>query len=207
MRQPTLSVALAGIMALAWAAALLAGPAIDILAAKAGMIPARLTGAAAGIWLVPAWLTPLTANLVHSGVLHLAFNALILIYCGQRVEPAIGGRWLALLLVAASYGAALGELAWAPGSTAPVIGASGATSGLLAMYAMLFSEQRVAARGPVPAHVVRALWLLVAWTGLQVLIGLASGWQVAVAGHVGGFATGLLLARPILNRRFARRQF
>lgn len=204
MRAHSLSIILAALLALAWLAATVSG-AEDAIVRQAGMVPARLAGEVfTNAAMIPAWLTPLTANFVHGGVFHLIFNALILIYCGNKVEPAIGARWLIVLLVAGSYGAALAELAWAPGSQVPIIGASGSISALMAMYAMLFSEQKVAARGPIPAHVVRAVWLLAAWIGVQVLLAIATRGQVATLGHIGGFAAGLLLSRPILRRRFAR---
>jgi membrane associated rhomboid family serine protease len=191
-------------MALAWGAASLTGTNDEIIR-YAGMIPARLSGImAVGGSMIPAWLTPITATFVHAGMFHLLFNASILLYCGQRVEAAVGGKWLALLLIAGAYGSAIAELLWSPTAQIPVIGASGATSALIAMYAMLFSEQKVTARGPIPGYVLRALWLLAAWVGLQVLIAIAFGGQVATLGHVGGFVVGLLLSRPILNRRFAR---
>ncbi len=207
MRQPTYAVILGALMALAWAAVALTGSEAEVIR-QAGMIPARLAGATvAGAMMVPAWLTPLTSTFVHAGPLHLVFNALILIYCGQRVESAVGGRWLTVLLVAGAYGAGTAELLWSPGGQVPIIGASGATSALIAMYAMLFSEQKIAPRGPIPGYVLRAMWLLAAWTGLQILIAIAAPGQVATVAHVGGFIAGLLLSRPILNRRFARARF
>ena len=206
MRRPGLSLTLAALMALAWAAVTVSGT-LEAVIVQASLIPARLAGEEfAGAFYVPAWLTPITSTFVHGGLLHLAFNALILVYCGPRVEAAIGGRWLAVLLVAGAYGAALAELAWAPGSRTAVIGASGAIAALIAMYAMLFSEQRVAARGPVPGYVLRALWLMAAWVAIQLLIAVASAGGVAVLAHIGGFAAGLILSRPILNRRFARQR-
>lgn len=206
MRQPGFSVILAALMALAWVGVAAAGIEGEVFR-QAGMIPARLAGAdVAGSSMIFAWLTPLTSSFVHAGPLHLIFNALMLIYCGQKVEPAIGARWLTVLLLAGAYGSGLAEMLWSPETILPIVGASGATSALIAMYAMLFSEQPVAARGPIPAYVVRALWLMAAWTGLQMLIAVAFAGQVAAIGHIGGFAAGLLLSRPILNRRFARRQ-
>jgi membrane associated rhomboid family serine protease len=206
MRGLTLSLLIAGVMTAAYVMTASIGDARALL--EMGVIPARLAGQSIeGVGVVPAWLTPLTTVFAHTSFLHLAFNALILVYCGQRVESAVGNRWLAILLVAGAYGAAIAELLWSPGALMPIVGASGATSALIAMYAMLFSEQKVASRGPIPGYVLRGLWLLAAWTGLQLLVAVASDGQIATVAHTGGFLTGLLLSRPILNRRFARNQF
>ncbi len=61
--------------------------------------------------------------------------------------------------------------------------------------------------GPIPAYVVRIAWLAAAWTILQLLIGFAGGFDslfggIAIGAHIGGFLAGLLLARPLLARRF-----
>jgi membrane associated rhomboid family serine protease len=69
----------------------------------------------------------------------------------------------------------------------------------------LFSRNEVKRIGPIPAHWVRALWLAVAWTGVQWMVGLASagsGYAIAWAAHVGGFLAGLALARPLLSWRY-----
>src|ERR1700741_3663516 len=65
----------------------------------ASFIPARLTGMAvlpAGIWAVPAWLTPLTAALIHANWIRVDFNLIMLGVCGRFVEQVIG-PWLLLL--------------------------------------------------------------------------------------------------------------
>jgi membrane associated rhomboid family serine protease len=95
------------------------------------------------------------------------------------------------------------------GTIIPMIGASGAISALLGTYAMIYSQRGVSAIGPVPAYVVRMLWMALAWTGLQVMIAIAGGFDalfgsVAIGAHIGGFIAGLLLARPLLVWRFRR---
>ena len=89
-----------------------------------------------------------------------------------------------------------------------MIGASGAISALLAVFALIFSRTQTSAIGPIPAHWVRALWLAAAWIGLQLALGFAGGGgfgAVAIWAHVGGFLAGLLLARPLLRWRFGGR--
>ena len=176
---------------------------------RAGFIPARFGGeliVPPGT-MVPAALTPLTSAFLHGGWLHLIFNMIMLLFIGRQLEGPLGGKAMAVLLVIGAYAGALAQWAADPALTIPMIGASGAISALLAVYALIFSRTRTAAIGPIPAHWVRALWLAVAWIGLQLLLGFAGGGfgAVAIWAHVGGFVAGLLLARPLLRWRFGAR--
>ncbi|MBB5986321.1 rhomboid family intramembrane serine protease [Sphingobium lignivorans] len=208
---------LAAITLLAFLPVQLAGE-TDRAAILAGFIPERVTALAAqnislDIPWLPLWITPLSATLIHSGWLHLAFNLLMLVFCGRFVEQVLGqGRTVIAYLVGA-YAAALGQ--WATSAffmpagdgVVPMIGASGAVSALLGTYAVIYSQRGVRSLGPIPAHVVRIVWLAVAWTILQLLIAFAGGFDslfrgIAIGAHIGGFIAGLLLARPLLARRF-----
>ena len=198
-----LTYAIAIATAVAFVAARLVWP-VDFISEQAGFIPLRFSGAATG-FAVPAVLTPLTATLAHGDLLHIGFNMLMLIYCGRSVETVLGTGPMALLYFVGAYIAAAAQYLVAPLSPVPMIGASGAISAVLAVYALLFGRNSVQRWGPIPAHWVRALWLALAWTGLQWLVGLASsrdGYQIATAAHVGGFLGGLALARPLLAWRY-----
>jgi membrane associated rhomboid family serine protease len=179
---------------------------LEPAAVLAGFIPARLTGIADLSGAVPVWLTPLTATLVHAGLLHLAFNLLMFVFCGRFVESVIGGGASLGLYVAGAYAAALAQWAVDPASTVPMVGASGAISATVAAYAVFFSRSRVKGIGPFSPFVVRVVWLAAGWIFLQSLIGLAAfaGGHVAIAAHVGGFIAGLVLARPLLLWRYRK---
>jgi membrane associated rhomboid family serine protease len=87
------------------------------------------------------------------------------------------------------------------------VGASGAVSAALGAYAILFGRRRMKIANPKLATALYALWLLAAWTVLQLILGLASamsGRGIAVAAHIGGFIVGLLLAQPLLLLRYRR---
>ncbi len=171
----------------------------------AAFVPAQVAGDAAGQGGVPVWLTPLTSTLVHANLLHLGFNMLMLYWCGRQVEAAIGGGYLALLYGIGAYAAAAGQWALSPSSAIPVVGASGAISAVVAVYALVFSDQTVRSYGPFSGYVLRALWLGAAWVGLQALIGFGYGdGMIAVGEHIGGFLAGLVLARPLLRLRYTR---
>jgi len=161
-------------------------------------------------WL-PLWITPLTATLIHSGWLHLGFNLLMLLFCGRFVEHLLGPGRTVLIFLVGAYAAAFGQWIMTYFSPedglVPMIGASGAVSAVLGTYAFIYSQRGVKAIGPLPAYAVRIVWLALAWTALQLLIALAGGFDsffggIAIGAHIGGFIAGLLLARPLLKRRF-----
>jgi membrane associated rhomboid family serine protease len=150
-------------------------------------------------------LTPFTAALIHGGFFHLAMNMLMLVVCGTAVERVLGGGPLIVLYLAGALAAGAGQFIADPGSPVPMIGASGAVSAVIAVYAMLFSRNEVKAIGPIPTHWVRALWLGAGWIVVQLLIGFASigsEFQIAIAAHIGGFLIGLVMARPLLAWRY-----
>jgi membrane associated rhomboid family serine protease len=183
---------------------------LDAAAVKAGVIPLRFAAPQLfnpALFWIPAWATPLTATLVHGGLAHLGFNLVMLVFCGQAVERAIGSGPSALLYLIGAYAGAAVHWLFDPHSALPMIGASGAISAMVGAYALLYGERRAKALGPVPAHLVHVLWLAVAWIGIQVLIAVAGmgGVSVAIGAHIGGFLAGLVLARPLLlwNHRHA----
>ncbi|PHR16846.1 MAG: rhomboid family intramembrane serine protease [Sphingopyxis sp.] len=176
---------------------------------RGGMFPIRLSDASLDMsvhgWLVPAWLTPLSSAFLHSGLLHIGFNMLMLLFCGRFVEQALGPGLMAILYVAGAYAAAFAQSAADSSSMVPMVGASGAISAILGAYALLFARNRVDAVGPIPGHVVRIIWLTLAWIAIQLMIGVASSGSlqgIAIFAHIGGFVAGLLLTRPLLEWRF-----
>ena len=170
-----------------------------------GVIPARLSGYIDFTPAMPAWLTPLTATLVHGGFLHLALNLLMLIWCGSMVERALGAKALILLYVVGAYVAAIAQWLVAPASPTPMIGASGAISAVIGAFALSFGQQKRIVRSAGLNRTLNALWLLVAWIVLQIMSGMLAGTQgylLATPAHIGGFVAGLLRQRPLLLWRY-----
>jgi len=205
-----LTLAIAAVTAAAWLIVAVLGR-FEWVAIWGGFIPAR------GLYdqaLAPYWLTPLTATLIHAGLIHLAFNLVILLFCGRQVEWALGPIGLGILYLLGAYAAAGGEYLADPSVTTPMIGASGAISAVLGAYAMLFGKNKVKVASPRLALWLNALWLLAAWIALNVTIGIiARGGLIpgtgpamkgAVAAHIGGFLLGLLLAVPLLLFRYRK---
>ena len=171
----------------------------------AGFIPARISGSFHELHAVPAFLTPLSATLVHAGLLHVSMNMVMLIFCGRQVEAVLGARDVALLYVVGAYAAAAGQWLLDPHSSIAMVGASGAISALIGVYALLFSRQKVVRIGFLSEAMVRALWLGAAWVVFQVMslyLMQGSGYSIAIAAHIGGFIAGLILARPLLAWKY-----
>ena len=163
--------------------------------------------------LVPIWGTVFTSMFIHGGWLHIIFNLLYLWIFGNNVEDRMGrARFVAFYLLC-GIAAAATQVVVRPDSLVPMIGASGAISGVLGAYVLLFPRARVLTVIPLiiffPIFMLPAWVLLLAWFALNLLqatstIGAEAG--VAYFAHVGGFAAGLVLvwlfARP--RPRFGR---
>jgi membrane associated rhomboid family serine protease len=148
-------------------------------------------------------LTPLIAMFLHGGWLHLIGNMLYLWVFGNNVEEVMGrGRFLAFYLICGLVAAAA-HIAADPSSPVPMVGASGAISGVLGAYLLLFPSVYVRMFVFVFIVRVRAWAVLLYWFVLQAIGGLdqlnqlrpgvSSG--VAVWAHVGGFVAGLVLVK------------
>jgi membrane associated rhomboid family serine protease len=170
-----------------------------------GFIPAILFGDAAlepSLVMVPQGLTYLTYAFLHGNVWHLASNMLFLWVFGDNVEDAMGHvRFLAFYLLCAA------AAAWfhgfiLPQSEGPLIGASGAISGVVASYFLLHPKVRVwvliLMRIPLP---LPAFVPLIFWIGQQFyMLVVDSDGNVSWAAHAGGILAGLVLT-PLLKRR------
>jgi membrane associated rhomboid family serine protease len=151
---------------------------------------------------LPFWSTLITSMFLHGGWMHLFGNMLYLWIFGDNIEKVMGaGRFLVFYLVC-GLAASFAHIAFGGGSTVPAVGASGAISGVLGAYLVLFprNQVRVLTRGgimSVPAIVVLGFWILI-----QMVSGLGSltatsetaGGGVAYMAHIGGFVAGLILA-------------
>ncbi len=170
-----------------------------------GFIPARVSGQVSLSGAVPALLTPVTATLVHSNFIHLAFNLLILLWCGTAVERILGRGGLVILYLVGAYASLAAQFAADPTGTVPWIGASGAASAVVGAFSLSFGRPKQIVNAIRINRWLNALWLLAAWIVIQLMMGLIAGGQgivVGMAAHVGGFIAGLLLQRPLLLWRY-----
>jgi membrane associated rhomboid family serine protease len=186
------------------------------LQASPDPVPCRLTGAcrAPADFPQPA-VTVLTAMFLHGTLFHVGGNMLYLWIFGHGVEDTLGHLRFVAFYVMAGAAAALVQTAVHPASPVPMIGASGAVSGVLGAYLVLFPYARVLTLMGfgvvhVPAVIVLGLWIVV-----QLVNGLIAAGQAAAVGadgaagvawfaHVGGFLAGmslLFVLRPRPRRR------
>jgi membrane associated rhomboid family serine protease len=200
----TATIAITALTALAWLIAV-ALNASDPAALAFGFIPGRLSGAEVSWAAAPVFLTPLTATLVHSGLIHLGFNLLVFVWCGTAVERVLGRTGLIVLYLVGAYAAALAQWAADPMTMVPMIGASGAISAVMGAFALSFGRAKRFTGSPAINRWINAVWLMIAWVVLQTMMGWLAGGQgflLATPAHVGGFAAGLLLQRPLLLWRY-----
>ncbi len=173
-----------------------------------GFTPAALFDPSQALSLtfgVPGPLTIFTSMFLHGGFLHIAGNMLYLWVFGNNVEDAMGHVRYVLFYFASGVAAALTMAVVNPASHVPMIGASGAISGVLAAYVLLYPRAKV--RVIVPLGIIfyplriSAMWVVGFWFLLQLFNAAfsdASQPGVAWWAHVGGFLAGLLLT-PILK--------
>jgi len=186
-------------------------PVLAAVATGWGVVPGELTGtlAPAAYQPVPEPLTLITYQFLHGGWGHLLPNMLFLWVFADNIEDAYGHVAFALLYLTCGVVAGLAYVLTTPSSAAPLVGASGAVSGILGAYLVLFPKARVwillFLRLPLR---VGALWVLGGWFGLQVF----SWWMdqggaetgVAWGAHVGGFLAGAAITWAIRRRLWMR---
>ena len=180
-----------------------------------GVVPAVLLGQGQlppELSLVSPWMTIFTSMFMHGGWMHLIGNMLYLWIFGDNVEDSMGhGRFVVFYLLC-GIAAVLAQALPDPNSTVPMVGASGAISGVLGAYLLLYPHARVLVVIPlgfilqtmrVPAGIVLLLWF-----GLQLLsnaMAQAGQGGVAFRAHIGGFVAGMLLIPIFKQRRFRLR--
>ncbi len=151
-------------------------------------------------------VTPLLSMFLHGGWGHLLGNALFFWVFGNNVEDIMGGGRFLVFYVICGLVAAAAQIAVDPASPIPTVGASGAISGVLGAYLMLFPRARIRMLFFVVVLPIRAWLVLIYWFLVQVVSGLpqlmqvrpevaGGGGGVAVWAHVGGFVAGLALIR------------
>ena len=164
-----------------------------------GMIPARVPAVFAGHASFGAAFLPLFSSMfLHAGILHLAGNMLFLWIFGDNVEDFLGhGQYLLFYLIC-GIGAGLAHTLTNLSSIVPALGASGAISGVMGAYMVLYPRSRVLTLVfvflvPIPAVVILGWWFLLQFLGGIGSVGAQTSGGVAWWAHIGGFLMGALL--------------
>ena len=173
-----------------------------------GAVPAVLTGELRlepQFVAVPAWASVLTSMFLHGGWLHLAGNMLYLWIFGDNVEDAFGHFRFTLFYAVCGAAAVAAQVMPEPHSQVPMVGASGAISGVLGAYLLLYPRARILVAIPLGCYLdvrrLPAVLVLALWFAIQLLSTLSDGGagRIAFRAHLGGFIAGLVLA-PWLRR-------
>jgi membrane associated rhomboid family serine protease len=160
---------------------------------------------------LPFWSTLVTSMFLHGGWLHLGGNMLYLWIFGDNLEHRMGRARFLVFYLLCGIAAGAAHIVFNSGSTVPTVGASGAISGVLGGYLLLFPKNRVRilTRGgimAVPAYYVLGFWIFIQFinsAGAMARTSDTGGGGVAYLAHVGGFVAGLALAK-LFARRAAR---
>jgi rhomboid family protein len=161
-----------------------------------GLVPVRF-------WAAPqtAWVTIFSAMFLHGGWFHILSNMWVLFIFGDNVEDRMGGGGYLVFYLLSGVAAALMQAFLLSGSSAPMIGASGAIAGVLGAYLVLFPRSRILSLVPIlfifTVIEVPAVIFLLFWFASQLFSGFlslggASGSGVAWWAHIGGFVFGLV---------------
>ncbi|POR51767.1 rhomboid family intramembrane serine protease [Bosea psychrotolerans] len=178
------------------------------VAAGFGLIPSVLFGTAqlpTDLLQAPVWVTLFSNILLHASFAHLGGNMLFLWVFGDNVEDAMGHLRFLLFFFICGLAGSLTHALMNPASDQPLIGASGAISGVIASYLMLYPRVRIwgLAFNWVPLHIT-ALYALSGWILFQVVSAILDpqghvGWWA----HLGGLGTGAALTPIFIHRGVA----
>jgi len=201
-RQPIITIAwiVACALVFLYQASLPVGPG-ETFVFQYGAIPALVFGEAdlseTGM-AIPAYATLITSMFLHGGWMHLIGNMLYLWVFGNNIEDAMGhAKYIAFYLTCGIL-AALSHALTDPSSSIPMVGASGAISGILGAYLLLFPRAKVLVMMPalgatrVPAAIVLGMWFVMQLLSGGMSIG-SEGGGVAFFAHIGGFLAGMAL--------------
>ena len=188
----------------------------DIFFWKYGLIPAELSrgiefrslGGPFGPDItspIPTWGTVFTSMFMHGGLLHIVANMLFLYGFGDKVEQRLGHIKYLIFYLAAGVAAVWAQVATDLDSNIPLIGASGAISGVVGAYVVAFPYRNTVA-------LVFMFFILPPLFGLGSINPVAPGTGIAYMAHVGGFVAGILFmagykfltGEPVLPRRLWR---
>jgi membrane associated rhomboid family serine protease len=172
--------------------------------------PAWLFGHAA---FEAAFLPLLTSMFLHSGIAHIAGNMLFLWIFGDNVEDFYGHFTYLLFYLVCGIGSGLLHVLFNLNSAVPALGASGAISGVMGAYALLYPRSRILTLVfiflvPIPAVIILGYWFILQFlSGISSLaVGAGASGGVAWWAHVGGFLLGMLITSMARRGQSARWQ-
>ena len=203
-------------------------PALSQSVCQLGLIPVEFLGRAAPGTAIrisadaacllgssPTWYAPFTSMFLHGSWFHLLSNMWFLYLFGDNVEDAMGHFRFAVFYVMTGLAAAAVQVLASPGSALPMVGASGAISGVMGAYVILYPLVRVhtlvflgilITRVALPAYLMLGYWFLLQLLGGLPAVGGKAPGGVAFWAHVGGFLAGALLIPFFKDRALVARR-
>ena len=155
---------------------------------------------------LPFWTTLVTSMFLHGGWAHLLGNMLYLWIFGDNLEKVMGHARYVLFYLLCGTAAGLAQIVTNSGSSLPSVGASGAISGVLGGYLLLFPRNRVRVImgygvASVPAFLMLGIWILIQFiSGMGAMARTEETGGVAYMAHIGGFVAGLVLVKLFARR-------
>lgn len=171
-----------------------------------GLIPSNLLA-----HLETAWSTLFSSMFIHGGWFHLISNMWVLIIFGDNIEDRLGRLRYLFFYILSGLAAALLQVYILGGSSAPMVGASGAIAGVLGAYLILYPRARIASLVPIvfiftiveiPAVLFLLFWFVSQLFSGWLSLGGGTGSGIAWWAHIGGFVFGMA-AGPLLAPRRA----
>jgi membrane associated rhomboid family serine protease len=206
----TTSVVFVNMLLFGWQRLFLSRADNEALFRQYGLIPREILLSITSNWeVIPHnMLTVLTSMFLHGGLFHLAGNMIYLWIFGRTVEDAMGHRRFILFFLMSGIVAALFQFFYDPSSEIPLIGASGAVSGVLGGYLVLFPLARVKTMFIIVILIkileVPAIILLTGWFLMQIIFSYTE--DVAWHAHIGGFIFGLVFIKVFARRTPRKRR-
>ena len=165
----------------------------------------------------PNYFTIVSSMFLHGGWFHLIGNMMFLWVFGNNIEDSMGHVKFVLFYLISGVAAALAQMTVNPDSTIPMVGASGAVSGVLGGYILLYPHARIYTLlflGFFVTTIQLKAWVMLGyWIALQILSGLPalaganrSGGGVAFFAHIGGFVAGLVFVKLFETREHRERR-
>jgi membrane associated rhomboid family serine protease len=160
---------------------------------------------------VPQYWTVVTSMFMHGGWMHLIGNMVFFWVFGNNIEDAMGHTRFAVFYLVCGVAAAAAQVFINQSSAIPMVGASGAISGVLGAYLLLYPRVRVHALLPLgfyittitlPAYVMLGYWILLQVLGSLPALGAQQSGGTAFLAHIGGFVAGLALIRLFAKREY-----
>jgi len=179
----------------------------DAVALANATIPNHIRLALNGHGNLEAALIPIfTSMFLHSGFMHIAGNMLFLWIFGDNVEDYFGHVPYLLFYFVCGIGSGLTHILFNYHSSLPALGASGAISGVMGAYIILFPRARVLTLVfiffiPIPAFIILGYWFLLQFLAGVSTVGAAATGGVAWWAHIGGFLLGMLITGFSLGDR------